>query len=500
MSDTACPTDSLPVPPELEASLQELLHEQPGLAVRLEPVLASFRLLRERLAGTQILNRRLAEVTARASELVAEIGEKNSLLAVANAHAAELVAEIEIKNDKIAALNRSLAEANARAAELVAENEIRTAELAKTNARLSLAVEKQSQWVGFAAHDLRGGIGGIHGLVSMLLDEQPGSAGEPGNPLCLIEAESARLLELLSALLEIASIEQGRISLQREHTDLAELTRASFALHARAALAKNQSIGMDCAGVNPVIIADPHRIRQVIDNLVSNAIKFSYPGSAILVTIRSATGGIEWAVTDEGPGLAPGDFSKLFKSFQTLSATPTAGETSTGLGLVISRNIIELHLGTVFAENRTDGKGARFSFILPTGTGAVAQCRVVVLEPDRESCGMVCAMLSGLGHSAIPVSSLADAVPILKTAPPHVVLAEMRFSPAEIHAAAGVGSAGEKSSFPPLIGLSPSDDVEKECASLGWDGYLLKPVDGILLNAMLHRVLRLREERAAACA
>ncbi len=448
---------------KIEGPLEVLAATDPTAAAVLLPVIASVGELRNCLVEAEALNRRLAEVSARA---------------------AELVAENELINERIALLNGSLSGANARAAELVAENEIRTQELAEANASLRDAVEKKSKWLGFAAHDLRGGIGGIHSLVSMLID----GADDPGDivePLKLVEEESARLLELLSSLLEMTRGEQGRISLDREPTDLAALTRSAIAFHTRASSAKKQTIACELGSGCPTVVADPHRIRQVIDNLLSNAIKFGPPGSQLDVNLRATGDEVVWSVTDQGPGLAPEDFPKLFQSFQKLSALPTAGESSTGLGLALSGNIVELHLGRIWAENRTDGKGARFSFALPTAPAVPASHRVLVLESDPACRSLTCAVLAGLGHVTIACESLSDAVPAISNERPDAVLADVRMSPREIRAALEVGNPGALRI--PLVALSASDEALADQAA-GWDGHLLKPLDPELLRAMLHRL------------
>ena len=106
-------------------------------------------------------------------------------------------------------------------------------------------------------------------------------------------------------------------------------------------------------GLAPMLMLDAAKMRQVIDNLLSNAVKYSPPGSAITATIQSdpARGLYGFAVQDQGPGIPDGERDKLFKDFGRLSAQPTGGEKSTGLGLAICRKIVEAHGGTITAEN-----------------------------------------------------------------------------------------------------------------------------------------------------
>jgi len=112
-------------------------------------------------------------------------------------------------------------------------------------------------------------------------------------------------------------------------------------------------------------MCDIDRIREAIDNLVSNAIKYSPIGGRISVLVSRDDASIIIRVTDQGAGLSPEDLGRLFGRFQRLSAKPTAGESSTGLGLSIVKRIIDMHGGEVTAESEGPGKGSTFSITLP---------------------------------------------------------------------------------------------------------------------------------------
>jgi signal transduction histidine kinase len=112
-------------------------------------------------------------------------------------------------------------------------------------------------------------------------------------------------------------------------------------------------------------MCDADRIREAIDNLVSNAVKYSPIGGAIDLLVGREGGGIIVQIRDQGAGLSPEDISRLFGRFQRLSAKPTAGETSTGLGLSIVKRIVDLHGGRVTVESLGPGQGATFKMSLP---------------------------------------------------------------------------------------------------------------------------------------
>jgi signal transduction histidine kinase len=112
-------------------------------------------------------------------------------------------------------------------------------------------------------------------------------------------------------------------------------------------------------------MCDSDRIREAIDNLVSNAVKYSPIGGTIDLLVAREDDGILVQVRDQGAGLSPEDISRLFGRFQRLSAKPTAGETSTGLGLSIVKRIVDLHGGRIKVESAGPGKGATFKMTLP---------------------------------------------------------------------------------------------------------------------------------------
>jgi signal transduction histidine kinase len=114
---------------------------------------------------------------------------------------------------------------------------------------------------------------------------------------------------------------------------------------------------------------DHDRLREAVDNLVSNAIKYSPPGTGIDISLERQDGRASIKVKDQGAGLSPEDMSRLFGRFQRLSAKPTAGESSTGLGLSIAKRIVELHGGTIQASSGGPGAGATFEIVLPATGG-----------------------------------------------------------------------------------------------------------------------------------
>jgi signal transduction histidine kinase len=238
--------------------------------------------------------------------------------------------------------------------------------LKKSRDRLEDLNSQKDRFIGIAAHDLRSPLSGLLGYIEMLSEEcSEMDAAERQEMFARMDAACAGMLDLVDDLLDVTTIGSGNLTLKTQPMDLVSLVNERCNLCDFAAGKKDITLDrrlmptLEC-------IADERRISQVIDNLITNAIKFSPPGTAVTVEVFEENNQATVAVQDEGPGLTEEDMSKLFRDFQQLSARPTGGEKSTGLGLAISNQVIVAHGGKIYAEPGT-GSGARFIFQLPLG-------------------------------------------------------------------------------------------------------------------------------------
>ncbi|MGY3371096.1 signal transduction histidine kinase [Bradyrhizobium sp. GM2.4] len=179
-----------------------------------------------------------------------------------------------------------------------------------------------------------------------------------------IRDATKRLTTMVDHLISDAMADAFDITIRREPVDVAALVKEVAEANQPLAVNKQQAISVT-APVNVVTMCDTDRIREAIDNLISNAIKYSPIGGKIGVVVSHEGGDTIVRVSDEGAGLSPEDLGRLFGRFQRLSAKPTAGESSTGLGLSIVKRIIDMHGGEVTAESEGPGKGSTFTITLP---------------------------------------------------------------------------------------------------------------------------------------
>ena len=222
----------------------------------------------------------------------------------------------------------------------------------------------KNKFLGIAAHDLRNPLSSILGLTEMLLDESMGPLNDEQKEfIAMMYSASEQMLALLNDLLDISAIESGKLDIRQIEGSLYNLVKERISLTQIIADKKDIKINMVLQEV-PEFEFDAARVSQVIDNLISNAVKFSQPESAIHVLLETAGNVARVSVRDEGPGISPEDQKNMFGEFQKLNAKPTAGEKSTGLGLSIAKKIILAHGGIIDVENAPE-KGALFWFTLP---------------------------------------------------------------------------------------------------------------------------------------
>ena len=254
-------------------------------------------------------------------------------------------------------LYEALQTANIRLEERVAE---RTQELDRANAF-------KKEMLSIVAHDLKNPLSVILGRADMLATQMKRESVDVEKAVKHadeIGRSARRMTGMIEGLLAEAMNDAVDITIRRVSLDLADLIAVVADANQPLAEGKNQSISI--VAPQPVVIrADYDRLREVIDNLVSNAVKYSPNGGKIGVSTEARDGEAVVRVSDTGPGLSDDDMKRLFGRFQRLSAQPTGGESSSGLGLSIAKRIVELHSGRIWAERCSQLGGTCFGIALP---------------------------------------------------------------------------------------------------------------------------------------
>lgn len=232
---------------------------------------------------------------------------------------------------------------------------------------LERLVSEKSELMAILAHDLKNPLAAINLAAQTIRSKENGTPAYYGGIAGQIENTVSRMQENIENLLAEKASERAEFPLTFQSVLLQMVVAETVNGLRRHAAAKNIAIRLNLPALPVPVVADSHALRHVLDNLISNALKFSPPGSFVDIAISPESGPMHGVqVVDEGPGLTEKDMPHLFEKYSRLSARPTGGESSTGLGLAIVRLLMARMWGTVCGGNREKGKGAIFTLQLPS--------------------------------------------------------------------------------------------------------------------------------------
>jgi signal transduction histidine kinase len=243
-------------------------------------------------------------------------------------------------------------------------------ELRRKNYRLeqqNLAIQEmnrlKTEFVSMVSHELRTPLTSIQGYAELLLEDEQ-IAGEERESLTIVKKNADRLLGLINDLLDLSRMEAGKIDLHRTSLDLACLIPEVAGSLRPLIEAKRQRLRLDLGDALPAVWADEDRVTQILTNLISNAHKYTLMEGSITVAARRDNGFVRVDVSDTGVGLSPEDQAQLFTKFFRARDRSAQAAGGTGLGLVITRLLVELHGGQITVSS-APGHGSTFSFSLP---------------------------------------------------------------------------------------------------------------------------------------
>ncbi len=241
--------------------------------------------------------------------------------------------------------------------------------LEELNRQIQEVNQRKSAFVTLVSHELKTPLTSMMGYTALLLEGQGGPLAQRQREwLGVIRDNADRLVTLIDDLLDMARIEAGKIELQRTPLDLVPLIQEVARVLRPQLEGKGQWLTLDLAEALPAVVGDADRVRQILTNLLSNALKYTPPGGRITITARRDAGCVRVAVQDTGIGLAPEDQAQLFTPFFRAQNDATQGVGGTGLGLAITQALVELHGGAITVTS-VPGQGSTFSFTLPAPQG-----------------------------------------------------------------------------------------------------------------------------------
>jgi signal transduction histidine kinase len=245
-------------------------------------------------------------------------------------------------------------------------------QLAQAKIVAEAANRAKSEFLANMSHELRTPLNHIIGFTELVVDKNFGELNPRQEEFLNDVLQSGRhLLALINEILDLSKVEAGKMDLALSTVFLRPLVENSLIMLKEKALKHRLKLRTEIPAQPESIQADERKLKQILYNLLSNAVKFTSEGGSILVRIRpenertDGTGGLVFSVIDSGIGLDPGDLERIFQPFE--QANNSAGQRfqGTGLGLTLTKKMVELHGGKIWAASEGEGKGSAFHFILP---------------------------------------------------------------------------------------------------------------------------------------
>jgi signal transduction histidine kinase/CheY-like chemotaxis protein len=295
----------------------------------------------------------------------------------------------------------------------------RTTELQAANARLKELDNTKSQFLAHVSHELRTPLTSIQGFADNMLAELGGPLTEKQKRnLERITSNTGRLHRMIANLLDQAQIEAGRIQLSPRDVQLQQLAQDVIEHMSPVAKAKQQTLQLLSSEPQPTVWGDPDKLRQVVTNLVDNAIKYSPPQGQIRIAVTQIEGGLaKLSVTDSGHGIPRELLPKVFEAFYRVESDRKRDVKGFGLGLTIVKTLVELHGGQVSIESEL-GKGTSFHVTLPLSNMSIGKPkaagtgmqRLLVVDDDPDIRQFLIDRLEGAGYAVTPAMTGREAI------------------------------------------------------------------------------------------
>ncbi|RYP89038.1 GAF domain-containing protein [Nocardioides guangzhouensis] len=355
-------------------------------------------------------------------------------------------------------------------------------ELKEQSRELELASRHKSEFLASMSHELRTPLNAVLGFSEVLLERMFGDINERQEEyLRDIHGSGKHLLELLNEILDLSKVEAGRMELAYSWFDLGALVVDATSMLRERAAAHGIGLRAEVAGDVDQVYSDELRLKQVLINLMTNAVKFTGDGGSVTVTARRTGTEVEITVADTGIGIPEADRERIFESFQQ-GGRGSSREEGTGLGLTLSRRLVELLGGRMWLQTEV-GVGSTFGFSLPVGrpaeppvgADATTAGEIVVIEDDRPSLDLMTAYLAG---AALRVTAARDGqtgLDAVRRVRPDAVLLDIRLPGIDGWAVLQALKSDEETRAIPVIVVSIVDEQARGVA-LGAAAYLVKPV------------------------
>ncbi len=388
------------------------------------------------------------------------------------------------------------------------------AELEKARLAAIEAAEVKAAFLANMSHELRTPLTSVLGFTRLALD-QPDLNPVSRDFIRKANNGGAALLATVNDILDFSKLEAGQVEIRPRPTETAGLIRDTLELFSQSAAAKGLTLTLSTKNLPPALEIDPDRLRQLLLNLVGNAVKFSEAGE-VRVEAAWSRQKLKISVIDQGPGLSADQQSLLFLRFSQIDGSTTRRHGGTGLGLAICRGLVEAMGGSIGVKSAL-GRGARFHFEIPAAATAATQAvdepddaavfppgaRVLVVDDHRVNRELVRAILGPLGADLTEAEDGVEAVAKAQTEAFDLILMDLRMPGLDgTGAMQAIRSGGGPNAATPILAFSADADSAGEARrrAMGFNGDILKPLVPASLIAIAAHHLTSREtaDRAVA--
>ncbi len=435
----------------------------------------------------------IPEILRTKVEVLVELFRKRRELQLANEHLAaanealraEKARELNVLNESLRLANQELAQRNFDLQSQVGERERAEAQLRELDRR-------KDEFLATLAHELRNPLAPLRNALSIRK-----LAGIEDPLQGMMERQLDLLVRLIDDLLDVARINRGKLVLRPAATTLQDVLNAALETSSSWLEGGMHPLQLTMPDASLPIHADPHRLSQVFSNLLSNAAKYSDPGTPIEVNAQVDDEGVVVEVRDHGIGLTEAQAARIFELFAQVDTSMERSRGGLGIGLTLVRQLVEMHGGTITVDSDGLGRGSNFRVHLPAAVladaapegdagGPVAsetpvqvRCRVLVLDDNKDAADTLAMMLGLLGHDVQCLYEPEHAAALVEDFDPEIVFLDIGMpgvSGYEIARTLRRSPLGASRMLVAVTGWGQPEDLRRT-AEAGFDHHLVKPPD-----------------------